>query len=58
MIMIIEHITDIFPGITHVFLAYPLTAELYNWNFYPLEVVFHWRDPELQVGENYSDLTK
>ena len=27
-------------------------------NFYLLEVVSRWRDPQLQVSENYSDLTK
>ena len=36
----------------------PLTAKLFNWNFHPLEVVARWRDPQLQVSENYSDLTK
>ena len=36
----------------------PLTAKLFNWNFYSLEVVSRWRDPQLQVNENYSDLTK
>ena len=36
----------------------PLTAKLFNWNFHPLEVVSRWRDPQLQVNENYSDLTK
>ena len=36
----------------------PLTAELFNLNFHPLEVVSRWRDPQLQVSENYSDLTK
>ena len=36
----------------------PLTAKLFNWNFHPLEVVSRWRDPQLQVTENYSDLTK
>ena len=35
-----------------------LTAKLFNWNFYPLEVVSRWRDPQLQVSENYLDLTK
>ena len=34
----------------------PLTAKLFNLHFHPLEVVF--RDPQLQVSENYSDLTK
>ena len=32
----------------------PLTAKLFNLNFHPLELV----DRELQVSENYSDLTK
>ena len=36
----------------------PLTAKLFNLNFHPLEVVARWRDPQLQVSENYSDLTK
>ena len=36
----------------------PLTAKLFNLNFHPLENVSRWRDPQLQVRENYSDLTK
>ena len=36
----------------------PLTAKLFNLNFYTLGVVSRWRDPQLQVSENYSDLTK
>ena len=36
----------------------PLTAKLLNWNFHSLEFVSRWRDPQLQVSENYSDLTK
>ena len=36
----------------------PLTAKLFNLNFRPLEVVSRCRDPQLQVSENYSDLTK
>ena len=36
----------------------PVTAKLFNLNFHPLEVVSSWRDPQLQVSENYSDLTK
>ena len=36
----------------------PLTAKLFDWNFHPLEVVSRWRDPQLQVGENYSWLDK
>ena len=31
-------------------------AKLVNWNFHPLEVVSRWRDPQLQVSENYSYL--
>ena len=36
----------------------PLTAKSFNLNFHPLEVVSRWRDPQLQVSENSSDLTK
>ena len=36
----------------------PLTAKLFNWDFHPLEVVSRWRDPQLQVSENYTDLRK
>ena len=36
----------------------PLTAKLFNLNFHSLEVVSRRRDPQLQVSENYSDLTK
>ena len=32
------------------------SATLYNLNFHPLEVVSRYRDPQLQVGENYSCL--
>ena len=35
-----------------------LTAKLFNWNFHPLEVVSGSRDPQFQVSEKYSDLTK
>ena len=35
----------------------PLTATLFKLNFHSLEVVSRWRDPQLQVSENYSDLT-
>ena len=31
-------------------------AELNNLNFYPLEVVSRYRDPQLQVSENYPYL--
>ena len=37
---------------------YTLTAKLFNLNFHPLEVVSRWRDPQLQVSENYSALTR
>ena len=36
----------------------PSTAKLFNLNFHTLEVVSRLRDPQLQVSENYSDLTK
>ena len=36
----------------------PLTAKLFSLNFHLIEVVSRWRDPQLQVSENYSDLTK
>ena len=35
-----------------------LTAKLFNLNFYPPEIVSRCRDPQFQVSENYSDLTK
>ena len=28
----------------------PLTAKLFNLNFHPLEIVYRWRDPQLQVS--------
>ena len=31
-------------------------AKLIYLNFHPLEVVSRYRDPQLQVDENYSDL--
>ena len=34
----------------------PLTAKLFNLILHPLGVVSRWRDPQLQVSENYSDL--
>ena len=36
----------------------PLTAKLFNMNVHSLEVVSRCRDPQLQVSENYTDLTK
>ena len=36
----------------------PLTTKVFNWNLHSLEVVSRWRDPQLQVGENYSYLPK
>ena len=36
----------------------PLAAQLFNLNFHPLAVVSRRRDPQLQVSENYLDLTK
>ena len=35
-----------------------LTAKWFLFNFNPLEVVARWRNPQLQAGENNSDLTK
>ena len=35
-----------------------LIAKSFNLNFHPLEVVSRWRDPQIQVSKNYSDLTK
>ena len=35
-----------------------VTAILFTWNFHPHEVVSRWRDPQLQVNENYSDFTR
>ena len=43
------------PGMNHF---NPLVAKWINLNFHPLEIVSRWRDPQLQVSENYSDLTK
>ena len=34
----------------------PQSAKLHKLNFQPLEVVSRYRDPQLQVGENYSYL--
>ena len=34
----------------------PYTAKLIYLNFNPLEIVYRYRDPQLQVGENYSYL--
>ena len=39
-------------------LVQPLTAKLLNLNFHPLHVVPRCRDPQLQVSENSSNLTK
>ena len=41
--------------ITVFFVIYinPLSAKLFNLNFHPLEVVSRWRDPQLQVSQNY-----
>ena len=34
----------------------PYRSKLIYFNFHPLEVVFRYRDPQLQVSENYSYL--
>ena len=44
--------------ISEVVRVNPLTAKLCNLNFHPLEVASRWRDPQLQMSEKYSDLTK
>ena len=36
----------------------PLTAKLFNLYFHPLEVVDRVSETQLQVSENYSDLTE
>ena len=43
--------------IDHSFELQIINTKLFNWNFYSLEVVSRCRDPQLQVSENYSDLT-
>ena len=49
--------TDILKcGIWHALTLTSYTAELNNLIFHPLEVVSHYRDSQLQVGENYSYL--
>ena len=35
----------------------PLAAKLFNRDFHSLEVASRLRDPQLQVSENYSDLS-
>ena len=42
----------------HVCSFNPLTAKLKKKKFHPFEVVSRWRDPQLQVSENYTDLKK
>ena len=34
----------------------PLLVDLSNSIFHPLEVVFRYRDTQLHVGENYSNI--
>ena len=55
MISNCQKLYGLYKNISHI---NPLTAKLFNRNFYPLEVVSRWRDPQLQVSDNYSDLTK
>ena len=58
MILILEH-TLVSMVYTKIFQRFnSLSAKLFNLNFHPLEVVSRWRDQQLQVSENYSDLTK
>ena len=37
---------------------YTNMLQLFIWNFHPLEIVSRLRDPQFQVVENYSDLSK
>ena len=41
-----------------IHLINPWTAKLFNLNFHSPEVVSRWRDPQLHLSENYSDLIK
>ena len=41
---------------TYSFEYHPHPAKLIYLNFHPLEVVSRYRDPQLQVAENYSFL--
>ena len=34
-------------------LANPLTSTFFNLNFHQLDFVSRWRDPQIQVTENY-----
>ena len=34
----------------------PLIAKLYNLIFYPFEVVFRYREPQLQMDKKYLNL--
>ena len=45
-----------FSGITWQ-LQHTKIAMLFNFNFHPLEAVSRYRDPQLQVGENYLHLS-
>ena len=36
----------------------PFNRLIIQSEFHPREIVSRWRDPQLQVSENYSDLTK
>ena len=40
------------------FVIIPLTAKFFNCNFHTLEAVSRWRDSQLKVSANYSDLTE
>ena len=51
-------VLTLWPLISTIVTFNPLTAKFFNFNFHPLEVVSRWRDPQLQLSENYSDLTK
>ena len=46
----------VYPVCSHKPNVNPYPANLIYSNFHPLEVVCRYRDPQLQVGENYSYL--
>ena len=58
LLVLLKNFEYICHSISHIHAINPLTAKLFNLNFHPLEVVSRWRDPQLQMSENYSDLTK
>ena len=43
-------------GTVYIRFTHPFHTKLAYFNFYPPEVVSRYRDPQLQVGENYTYL--